>query len=374
MSQGQQRQEQKPAAATAAAKPAATEFSDLLNKPIKYRAFAEDREIALTGGQVKRFIAKPTKKGQWPGDADIVQFMKLCEARQLDPWVGDAFLVGYDSNDGPVFTCITAHQALLKRAEANPNFDGIEQGVIVQDKDGATSERAGDFVPPGCKLLGAWARCYRKDRKVPFYDAINVEARDKNRSQWNADKSGMIVKCAEASVLRLAFPTQLGGLYIAQEMEHLQHEPKTSDGIANEVQSRTPQKVTIDDLLPKPTTPQDATPAQADPKPVKAPARAAAAKPEPKATTSAPAKSHDAPAKSAEPVGAKSYVAPDDRDPAVSEALAGFLERIRSCTTAQEASDVVGEASDGALSDHEFGLLTDACDARFPPEDVFGGE
>ena len=193
----------------------------------------------------------------------------------------------------------------------------------------------------------------------------------KNSPLWKTKPDLQLYYNASRDWARMYFPDVIMGVYSDDEIEKLTVDgvatAPTSEQVAQSVQARTPQKATIDDLLPKPTTPQDATPAKADQKPVKAPARAAATKPEPKATTPAPAKS-------AEPVGAKSYVTPDDRDPAVSEALAGFLDRIRSCTTAQEASDVVGEASDGALSDHEFGLLTDACDARFPPEDVFGGE
>lgn len=220
---------------------ATDDFSALMQRPITFTPFAESKEITLTGAQVRKFIAKPTRKGVQPSDGDIVQFLKLCEARQLNPWVGDAFLVGYDSQDGAVFTCIASHQSLMKRAEANPNFDGMQQGVIVSHQDGSIRELEGDFVPTGCKLVGGWARVYRKDRKVPFYDSINLESRDKNRSQWTADKSGMIVKCAEASALRMAFPSQLSGLYISQEMAE-RHYDKPST--AEVVKPRTLEELT----------------------------------------------------------------------------------------------------------------------------------
>lgn len=200
-----------------AATKATSELDKLLERSVKYTPFAEQDEIELTFGQVKNFISAKTRKGATATDGDIVKFMMLCKARGLNPWVGDAYLVGYDSQDGPSFSLITSHQALLKRAEAHPAMDGLQSGVIVRDVNNELVEREGDLLLPGEKLVGAWAKLYRKDRRVVTYDALNLSTYDKGRSQWEKDKSGMIVKCAEASVLRKAFPSQLAGLYIQQE-------------------------------------------------------------------------------------------------------------------------------------------------------------
>ena len=185
---------------------------------IEYTPLGANNRVKLTIGMVRKFLCRPTKSGVQPDDAEVVRFMMLCQARELDPWVGDAFLTGYDGKHGPEFSLITSLQALLKRAEMNPNYDGLESGVSVINQKQEVVHRQGDIVYDGERLLGSWARCHRKDKKIPDYDALKLATYDKGYGRWAADPAGMIVKCSEASVLRKAFPTQLGGLYTADEM------------------------------------------------------------------------------------------------------------------------------------------------------------
>lgn len=235
-----------------------TPFERLMNRPAKFVPFGETDEIELSPNMVQKFIAAPTKSGQVPSSDDCVRFVMLCKSRMLNPWAGDAYMTGYDTQNGPKFECITAMQALLKRAEANAMFDGLESGVIVRTKDSSDlTYRPGDFLMDGEILLGGWARVYRKDRTHPFYDAINVTTFDKGVSRWKADRAGMIVKCAESSVLRMAFPTQIGSLYIKEEMEAVHatvQEHATHDVAGTKVS-------TLNDLaermLPKPSEPKE---------------------------------------------------------------------------------------------------------------------
>ncbi len=197
---------------------------EVAEKPISYVPLGNASEITLTIAVVRKFLATRTRSGKEPSDADIVKFMMLCQSRQLDPWQGDAYLIGYDSTDGPTFTLITAHQALAKRSELNKDFDGLESGVIIMIDDGEDRPifREGDFTLDGEKLLGGWAKVYRRDRSKPFYQALKVGVYDTQRSRWNTDKAGMIVKCAEAGAYRAAFPTQLGGMYTQEERATIQ--------------------------------------------------------------------------------------------------------------------------------------------------------
>lgn len=193
---------------------------------IAYVPLGETGEITLTLSRVKQFLCVQTRSGKMPSDEQVVKFMMLCKAQSLNPWVNDAYLVGYDGKDGPSFSLITAHQAFLKRAEASPEFDGMESGVIVL-KDGNISERPGDLVLGGETLVGAWARVHRRDRKIATYDSLNLKTFDTGRSRWAIDPAGMIVKCAEASCLRKAFPSTLAAMYCKEEMdrERDSHEP-----------------------------------------------------------------------------------------------------------------------------------------------------
>jgi phage recombination protein Bet len=136
-----------------------------------------------------------------PGETDLMKFIMLCKARELNPWTGDAHLVGYDGKDGPEFSLITSVQALHKRADRCPEYDGLAAGVIVSIGQ-QVQELPGTVYPANAVLLGGWARACRKDRAEPYYYSVRLSARDKGRNTWDSDKPGMIRKCAIAGVLR----------------------------------------------------------------------------------------------------------------------------------------------------------------------------
>jgi phage recombination protein Bet len=189
---------------------------------VVYVPFGEIEPIELTMALVKSRLVTPTKSGKMPSETQIIAFMQLCKARELNPWVGDAYLVGYDSNNGPQFSLITAQQSLFKRAEKSQVFDGIRSGVIVTVKGGGVPMfREGDLLLSGEVLIGGWARVFRKDREQDYYDALNLDVYNTKQSRWAKDPAGMIVKCAESSCLRKAFPSQVGGLYTRDEMDHV---------------------------------------------------------------------------------------------------------------------------------------------------------
>ena len=192
---------------------------------ISYVPMGEDKPLELTMDRVIKFLARPTKNGVWPTSEDIVRFMMLCQAKQLNPWVDDAYLLGYDTRDGAKFSLITAHQAILKRGEVSPNYDGMESGVVImqrnEDDTKTIVQREGDLVYEGESLIGGWAAVYRTDRTHRSYDSLKLQTFDTGQSRWKKDPAGMIVKCAEASAMRKAFPSQTGGLYNQEEMKSI---------------------------------------------------------------------------------------------------------------------------------------------------------
>lgn len=191
----------------------------LANTSWEFVPFMCKEKIKLTIGIVKSYVANPTKSGKLPSDREVVKFIQLCKARGLNPFEGDAFLVGYDSKDGPSFSLITAHQAFLKRAEVHPEFDGIRSGAIVTDRDGNICERKGSFILDDDMLVGGWATVYFKGRTHPVEKTVKFRTYNTGRSRWEKDPAGMIVKVAEAAALRTAFPSQLGGMYLEGEFD-----------------------------------------------------------------------------------------------------------------------------------------------------------
>lgn len=186
---------------------------------VEYVPFGGDSKIKLSIEIVKRLVSVKTKSGRNCSDEDAIKFIAMCQARKLNPWEGDAFLIGYDNRDkpdSPNFSLITSHQAFLKRAECNTAYDGMESGVVVE-QNGEIKEIQGDLTTGGQKVIGGWARVFRKDRKHPMYKRIRLSRFQKPFGVWQDDPGGMICKCAEADALRSSFPTMLGGLYLREE-------------------------------------------------------------------------------------------------------------------------------------------------------------
>lgn len=186
-------------------------------KAIEFVPYGAADKIKLSVKIIQNMVAVPTKSGKTCTERDALRFLMLCQAQRLNPFAGDAYLVGYDSREGPSFSLITAHQAFLKRAETCPEYEGMESGVIILDGNGETvNEREGDFHLESEEVVGGWARVHRKGRK-DTYRRIRLARFNKGFAQWQTDPAGMIVKCAEADALRSTFPTLLGGLYIQGE-------------------------------------------------------------------------------------------------------------------------------------------------------------
>lgn len=189
-------------------------------KVMEFVPFGSDDKIKLSIAIVKNLVAVKTKSGATCSDNDAIKFMMMCQARRLNPFEGDSFLIGYDGKDGPTYSLITAHQAFLKRAELHPEYNGMKSGVIVGRKD-QVLDLEGDFYLEGDTVMGGWATVYFKNREHPMNKRVRLKRFQKQFGIWQEDPAGMIVKCAEADALRSSFPTMLGGLYLREEVEHV---------------------------------------------------------------------------------------------------------------------------------------------------------
>lgn len=208
---------------------APTDFQQLLDKPhtskpMEFVPFGANDRVKLTVEIVQKLIAVRTKTGKTCSDRDAIRFMMMCQSKRLNPFEGDAYLIGYDTQDGPQFSLVTAHQTYLKRAEVHPEYDGMESGVILLQQDGTTSDRKGDFHLPDEQVVGAWATVHFKNRKHPTERRGRMARFAKNFGVWRDDAAGMLVKCVEADALRSSFPSLLGGLYLNDEIDLIKKE------------------------------------------------------------------------------------------------------------------------------------------------------
>lgn len=199
-------------------------------RAMEYVPFGAADKIKLTVQLVRDLCCNPTAQGKLCDDRQAVKFMMMCQAQHLNPFAGDAYLIGYDGRNGAEFSMITAHQALLKRAEASKEFDGMESGVLLRDKEsGELLSPEGDFYDDQIlELVGGWARVHHKGHKIPTTRRSALKTYLKPYGLWKDPKNHalMIVKCAEADALRSTFPTLMGGLYTQAETIDLEPEPQ----------------------------------------------------------------------------------------------------------------------------------------------------
>ena len=190
------------------------------HKTTEYVPYGSPDAIVLTVEIVHKYLCKPTASGKLCSAADAMKFILMCRAKRLNPFEGDAFLVGYDNSKAgsPDYSIITAHQSFLKRAELHAEYDGMESGVVVL-RDGQLVDIDGECIVVDEVLFGGWARVSFKTRRIPTYRRLMLRRFAKDNKFWNGNPEGMIVKCAEADGLRSSFPTMLGGMYLAEEIQ-----------------------------------------------------------------------------------------------------------------------------------------------------------
>lgn len=162
----------------------------------------------LTLDDIKNFICPEAN------DQEAFMFLKLCQARNLNPFTREAYLIKY----GGKANMVVGKDAFTRKAEAHPQFDGFEAGIIVAGEDGSIASREGSFVRPKETLLGGWAKVHRKDRKIPFYAEIGLREYDKGQGSWKVMPATMIRKVALVQALREAFASDLGGMYDQAEI------------------------------------------------------------------------------------------------------------------------------------------------------------
>lgn len=181
---------------------------------------ADGETITLTPSIVQNYIVGTDAKITLP---EFKFFTSLCKARGLNPFLKEAYCIKYGKNPAQI---VVGKDAVLKRAIKNPNYDGMESGVIVQDKEtGEITERKGTFYLRDIEnLVGGWAKVFRKDWQHPTYCSVAFDevAQKKSDGSLNANWSGkgatMVEKVAKVRALRETFVEELGGMYEAEEM------------------------------------------------------------------------------------------------------------------------------------------------------------
>ena len=176
---------------------------------VTYKVNGED--VNLSFQIVRNYL---TRGNAAVTDAEVIQFISICKANGLNPFIGECWLVKFQ---GSPASMITARDAFLKRAESSPEFTGFQSGVIIIRNNELLYEEGAFFLPTD-QLVGGWCKVYRRDRQFPYVSKVRIQEYNKGKSTWAAIPGTMIQKVAEAQALRKAFPFQMSGLYTPEEM------------------------------------------------------------------------------------------------------------------------------------------------------------
>ena len=170
-------------------------------KSVTYKSAGQ--EVTLSRTIVRNYL---TKGASNVDDADIVQFISICQFNQLNPFLNEAYLIKYGNQPAQM---VVSKEALLKRADACETYEGMQAGIIVlRGKD--VMEVEGCFLAPGDMLLGGY---------------------DKKQSLWKEKPSTMISKIAKVQALREAFPAQLGAMYTQEEQSTMDYQEQVDEEI-----------------------------------------------------------------------------------------------------------------------------------------------
>ena len=179
----------------------------------------DGEQIRLTPSIVQQYIVGESGKITLP---EFKFFTELCKVRKLNPFLKEAYCIKYGNSPAQI---VVGKDAVLKRAVLNPNFDGMESGIIVFDTNKCEIiERKGTFHLKEEIIVGGWAKVYRKDWSHPTYCSVAFdEVAQKTKEgylnkQWATKGGTMVEKVAKVRALRETFVEDLGGMYEADEM------------------------------------------------------------------------------------------------------------------------------------------------------------
>lgn len=179
---------------------------------------ADGEEIKLTPGYVQRFVL--TGNGT-ATDAEIAGFIAKAKAAGANPLAGDAVLQKWGDNPA---TTIFTEKFFKTVVQSQPDYDGMEHGIIIQNSRGEVERRQGTIYTENEHLLGGWCRIFSSKRSHPVdvdvaYGEVVQTRKDGNvNAVWKKQPARMCEKCATTKAAREFCPATLGAAYDQAEM------------------------------------------------------------------------------------------------------------------------------------------------------------
>ena len=150
--------------------------------------------------------------------SQVQQFLAVSMAFNLNPWKKEVYPIPYTSNGKTTMSIVTGYEVYLKRADLNPNYDGYQiewTGTFVRSKvqkSGKNGNYSVDVLLPNDDDVSCICTVYRKDRKMPVRCEVFYSEYTQGNYMWYTKPRVMLEKVAIARAMRLAFPTEFGGM------------------------------------------------------------------------------------------------------------------------------------------------------------------
>ena len=186
---------------------------------------------------IKRTVLKPANRRAT--DDELALLAHQAERTGLDPLARQIYgIYRFDKRVGAeVMTIQTGIDGFRAIAQRSGRYLG-QTPVFWADGDLNWTEV---WMKPG-NPLAAKVGVYMKGRDEPTWAVAKFSSYNAGGPLWKSMPDQMIGKCAEALALRKAFPAELSGLYIPEEMEQADQPEVTVD------QSDAPDAEVVDGL------------------------------------------------------------------------------------------------------------------------------
>ncbi len=176
-------------------------------------------------------------------NAELAAFLHVCQRRRLDPFTGQIYLIGrWDRQKGrKVYkpqTSIDGFRLIARRAADVSKIDYEYEDTIWFDAKGRKHEVWLGNEPPAAAKVVVVRNGRRFDGVARYSAYVATNAEGKPTGQWRGMSDHMIAKCAEALALRKAFPEDLGGIYVDEEMEQADNPPVDPDKVVQATAER----------------------------------------------------------------------------------------------------------------------------------------
>ena len=172
--------------------------------------------------------------------AELGAFLHLSQKTGLDPFARQIYMI----NRGGRYTIQASIDGLRIVAQRSNEYAG-QVGPFWCGYDGEWTDVWLDKEPPVAAKIGVMRKGFNEPLyAVAKYESYAVIGRDgKPSGLWAKMPDTMIAKCAEALALRKAFPHDLSGIYVTEEMEQVDN--PTPAPVKAVVEIDTPRVTTV---------------------------------------------------------------------------------------------------------------------------------